>query len=251
MLKKMMLVMAMITNACQANPKDYFGIQVVDEQTGRGVPLVELRTTNEIAYVTDSAGWLAFDELGLMGREVFFHVSSHGYEYPKDMFGFRGLKLMPKAGETTTIKIKRNNIAERLYRVSGGGIYRDSILLGKPVPTRKPILNADLMGNDSVLTAIHQGKIYWFWGDSNRVSYPLGNFRTTSATSELPERGGLKPDVGVDFSYFTGPDGFAKQMVPSEEDGPIWLSGNRRRSRNAGRHRLSDWYCGVKTAEKA
>ena len=27
-------------------PADYFAIQVVDEQTGRGVPLVELKLTN-------------------------------------------------------------------------------------------------------------------------------------------------------------------------------------------------------------
>jgi hypothetical protein len=42
----------------------YFGIHVVDEATGRGVPLVELRTVNDVALVTDSAGWIAFHEPG-------------------------------------------------------------------------------------------------------------------------------------------------------------------------------------------
>ena len=32
-----------------AAESDYFQIRIVDEQTGRGVPLVELRTTNDIS----------------------------------------------------------------------------------------------------------------------------------------------------------------------------------------------------------
>src|ERR1700677_4619397 len=61
-----------------------FRIQVVDEETGRGVPLVELRTVNQIRYVTDSNGVVAFDEPGLFDRKVFFTISSHGYEIDKD-----------------------------------------------------------------------------------------------------------------------------------------------------------------------
>ena len=34
----------------------FFRIKVVDSQSGRGVPLVELKTNNNIIYVTDSAG---------------------------------------------------------------------------------------------------------------------------------------------------------------------------------------------------
>src|SRR6476646_6889085 len=36
-------------------PRQYFRINVVDEHSGRGVPLVELRTVNGIVHVTDSA----------------------------------------------------------------------------------------------------------------------------------------------------------------------------------------------------
>src|SRR6266540_7570254 len=64
----------------QAATNDWFKITVVDEQTGRGVPLVELRTVNNISLWTDSKGISAFDEPGLMGQEVYFHVKSHGYE---------------------------------------------------------------------------------------------------------------------------------------------------------------------------
>src|SRR4051794_5779369 len=89
----------------------YFGIRVVDDQTGRGVPLVELRTTNEIAFHTDSGGWVAFREPDLMGREVYFAVSGPGYEAAKDGFGFRGVRLTPRPGGVAVVKVKRTNVA--------------------------------------------------------------------------------------------------------------------------------------------
>src|SRR5438105_733028 len=73
-----------------ADAKDYFAIKVVDDETGRGVPLVELRTVNALRYYTDSNGLVAFREPGLMDTDVFFSVASHGYEYSADGFGFRG-----------------------------------------------------------------------------------------------------------------------------------------------------------------
>src|SRR5207249_1307691 len=93
-----------------AGRADYFTITVQDEQTGRGVPLVELRTTNQVSYYTDSNGVVAFSEPGLMGQPVFFHVKSHGYEFPKDGFGFRGKALQITPGGSATLKIKRLNI---------------------------------------------------------------------------------------------------------------------------------------------
>src|SRR5688572_7145362 len=85
----------------RAPSKSPFAIQVVDEQTTRGVPLVELKTIHNVSYWTDSAGIVAFDEPGSMGREIFFHVSSPGYEFPKDYFGHRGVRLTPLPGAST------------------------------------------------------------------------------------------------------------------------------------------------------
>ncbi|MCZ7600575.1 MAG: hypothetical protein M5U09_26570 [Gammaproteobacteria bacterium] len=62
------------------------------------MPLVELRTTSEIRYVTDSGGWVAFDEPGLLGRQVWFHVSSPGYEAQQDGFGYRGARFDTRPG---------------------------------------------------------------------------------------------------------------------------------------------------------
>src|SRR5262245_22329768 len=54
-----------------AASNDFFAIHVLDEQTGRGVPLVELKTDNSAAWWTDSNGIVAFNEPGLMDTEVY------------------------------------------------------------------------------------------------------------------------------------------------------------------------------------
>jgi hypothetical protein len=203
----------------------FFRIQVVDEQTGRGVPMVELETVNNVLHVTDSHGLIAFDEPGLMDQQVFFYVRSHGYEYSKDGFGFRGVRLTPKAGASAQIKIRRVNVAERLYRMTGQGIYRDTLLLGEKAPLKNPVLNGGVLGQDSVVNAIYGGKLYWFWGDTNRAAYALGNYRVTGAVSDLPGRDGLDPALGVDLTYFTDDKGVNREMFPSDQPGAIWIFG--------------------------
>jgi hypothetical protein len=206
-------------------PDAYFKIQVVDRQTDRGVPLVELRTVNNIRYYTDSNGIVAFHEPGLMDRDVFFFVESHGYEFPKDGFGFRGKKLKTAPGTSAVIKIDRINIAERLYRITGQGIYGDSVLTGTSVPLENQVLNGKVVGQDSVFACIYRGRLFWMWGDTGRPSYPLGNFAMSGAVSELPGKGGLDPSVGVNLEYYVGEDGFSRKMCPLKEHGLVWLDG--------------------------
>lgn len=219
-----------------------FIIEVVDEQTGRGVPLVELRTTGEVRCYTDSAGVVAFREPGLMDREVFFHVASHGYEFPKDGFGFRGARLRTTPATAARLKLKRVNIAERLYRITGQGIYRDTLLAGRTAPIRQPLLNARVVGQDSALAIPYRGKLFWFWGDTNCESYPLGQFATSGAASELPGKGGLDPSVGVDLTYFVDARGFSRKMAPLPDPGPVWLDGLFTIADATGRERLIAHY---------
>jgi hypothetical protein len=204
---------------------DYFAIEVVDDQTGRGVPLVELKTVHGLRLVTDSNGLVAFHEPGLMDQNIFFYVASHGYEFPKDGFGYRGRALAVKPGGTAQLKIKRLNIAERLYRVTGAGTYRDTVLLGRKAPTAEPLINAQVTGSDSVVNAVYRGKIHWFWGDTNRPKYPLGNFHVPGAVSKLPADGGLDPERGVDLEYFENDEGFARPTAQMAGDGPTWIGG--------------------------
>jgi hypothetical protein len=238
--------LALLIFSASPEPGSYFKIKVVDEQTGRGVPLVELRTVNEIKRVTDSNGLVAFHEPGLMGRDVFFHVKSHGYEYPADRFGFHGQALRVKEGGSAVLKIRRTNIAERLYRVTGEGIYADSLLLGERAPIREPSLNAQVFGSDSVVNAVFKGRIYWFWGDTNRMSYPLGNFDVPGATSALPRNGGLDPAVGVDLEYFLDEGGFAKPTARMPGPGPTWISSLSAFRDASGRERLFGIYAKVR-----
>lgn len=203
----------------------WFAIKVVDEETGRGVPMIELETVNHILHVTDSNGYIAFHEPGLMGSNVFFHVRGHGYEFRKDGFGFRGIQMRAVPGGEKEVRIQRLNIAERLYRITGAGIYRDSVLLNKPVPIKEPVLNGSVFGQDSVNAIPYRGRIHWFWGDSNRPGYPLGNFHTSGATSRLPGDGGLDPARGIDLSYFIDDKGFSKKMAPLPGKGVIWIFG--------------------------
>ncbi len=226
---QLLLLFFLLAASCVfAGPEEYFCIEVVDEATGRGVPLVRLETTDKSVYYTDSNGLIAFNEPGLMGEQVWFGVSSYGYEFPHESFGARGTALKVIAGGKAQLKIRRINIAQRLYRITGRGIYRDTILLGKKPPIENGALNSQVVGQDSVLTAILDGKLYWFWGDTNRPSHPLGNYFTTGATSLLPDKGGLDPSVGVNLSYFTNSKtGFVHPMVPLNRPGafPVWIGG--------------------------
>ena len=235
----------------QGKASEYFKIQVVDSVTGRGVPLVELRTVNGIRCYTDSNGIVAFYEPGLMNQEVFFFVESHGYEFPKDGFGFRGARLKTLPAGSAVLKIDRTNIAERLYRVTGQGIYRDSILTHHAVPLKNPVLNGLVTGQDSVDTCIYRGRLFWLWGDTGRPSYPLGHFAMAGAVSDLPQHGGLDPNVGVDLDYFVDKTGFSRPMSPFKEPGMIWLDGLIKVSDNQGTERMVAKYARMKSLDEA
>ena len=208
-----------------APPALPYSIEVVDDETGRGVPLVELTTTSGVSYFTDSAGRIAFAEPGLLKQRVYFSIQSHGYEIAKDGFGFAGRALDTLPGGTATIRLKRRNIAQRLYRLTGEGIYRESELLGQPSSIREPQLNAQVTGCDTVQTSVFRGRLHWFWGDTNRISYPLGLFHISGAVSQLPAAGGLDPSHGVDFTYYCGENGFARAMARMPGEGPTWIGG--------------------------
>jgi hypothetical protein len=247
MIRSMSLSFALlIAGAASNSAAEPFAIEVVDDQTGRGVPLVELTTTGGITYVTDSAGLVAFDEPELLGQRVHFAVKSHGYEVRKDGFGFAGAALDTKPGGSAQIKIKRLNVAERLYRVTGAGTYRDSVLLGRKPPIKQPLINARVVGSDSVVNAVYQGRVHWFWGDTNQVKHPLGLFHVPGATSKLPADGGLDPAQGVDLEYYTGDNGFVRATAQMPGDGPTWIFGLTVLPDASGRERMLTGYMKVK-----
>lgn len=217
-----MRLLALLLLARAAAGWDGFLIRCVDEETGRGVPLVELTTLHGLSLVSDSNGLVAFDEPGLMDRNVYFQVRSHGYEIPKNFLEDRAVAFETKRGGTGTVRLKRLIVAERLYRTTGAGIYLDTVRAGLPAPIRQPLLNGGVLGQDSVLNAIYRGRLWWFWGDTAGAANM--NFGGSGATSDLPGRGGLDPSAGVDLTYFTDAAGFSKPVCPKPEKGLRWIA---------------------------
>ncbi|MFH1689979.1 MAG: hypothetical protein ABIE42_07045 [Candidatus Eisenbacteria bacterium] len=198
---------------------EYFVIRVIDEDTGHGVPLVELKLPNEVKYWTDSAGVAALDEPSFVGREVFMAVRSHGYEYPEETLFGRGALVRIEPGRILELRVRRTMIAERLYRLTGEGIYRDSVMAGLPVPMGEPLMNALVLGQDTVSSAVYRGRIFWIWGDTIGPSY--WNFSVSAATSDLSD----DPAVAVNYRYFTDSDGRSSQMLPLQGKGLVWIEG--------------------------
>ncbi|MCB1491929.1 MAG: hypothetical protein KDJ77_09040, partial [Rhodobiaceae bacterium] len=148
---------ALLVSALSAAP---FEITVVDKENGWPVPLVELTTTHHESLVTDNAGVVAFDLPEFMGRETWLDVFSHGYEVPKDGFGYRGVRITPEPGGSFTIEIERKQIAKRLGRLTGAGLFAESQKLGRFQNWKEP----GVTGMDTVQLATYRGKLVWLWG---------------------------------------------------------------------------------------
>jgi len=217
-----------------------FRIRVIDEETGRGIPAVELSTTDSRTFFTDSAGIVAFLEPDLLGKDVFFEVHSFGYRYEPEVLGVPGLTLSTGRGRSATIRMRREDVAERLYRVTGSGIYRDSRLLGDATPVCDPVADVVPMGMDSAQTAVYQGKLVWIWGDTRISSGPLPNFRATGARSELPDSGGLDPNLGIRLDYLRDERGLRPMVNDSHPI--IWLTALRSAHDASGREWLFATY---------
>lgn len=205
------------------SPEEFVRIDVLDEETGRGVPLVVLELGTE-RWVSDSEGHIALDPLGAQDQIVDASVWSHGFSFADG--GSVSLDLTP--GLTHELVGTRLMPAERLYRVTGGGIHRDGVLLGLDVPLSRPTIAGLVVGQDSVFTAEHRGELVWIWGDTNRPAYPLGNFHASGATSAVAGPGVLDPELGVDLEYFVDANGFSRGMAPTETvpgAGVTWLAG--------------------------
>ena len=193
-------------------------IEVVEKGSGWPVPLVELKTTHQSAFYTDNAGVVAIDAPELLGREVFFHVSSDGYEVAKDGFGYRGVRLTPEPGKTLKIEVERTMIARRLGRLTGAGLFAESQRTGRDLDWKE----SGVFGCDSVQTAVHQGRRYWLWGDTTLPQYPLGIFDSLGATSALQPFTRFEPPLRPDFDFIRDERGRPRGITPMPGEGPTW-----------------------------
>ena len=207
--------------ASAAGVADACRVVVTDQESGWPVPLVELRTTHHMRFVTDNAGVIALNDPSLMNREVWFSVIGHGYEVPADGFGYRGIRLTPRAGETLQVEVKRTAIAKRIGRLTGVGLFAESQKTGENLDWQ----DGPVFGCDSVQNAVHRGKMFWAWGDTTIGSYPLGVFDMTSATTGIRPFDSFKPPLRPRFDYFLNEQGRPLAVAKMPGDGPTWLTG--------------------------
>ena len=191
-------------------------IDVVEQDSGWPVPLVELRTNHDVRFVSDNAGVIAFDLPELMGVPTWFHVEGHGYAVPQDGFGYRGVRLTPMPGQRLTVKVKRLLPARRLGRITGGGLFGESQKLGLEPDWREQ----GILGCDSVQTAAHNGRLYWAWGDTNLPRYPLGLFHMISATTAVQPLRSFEPPIRLRYEYFTDQQGTPRVVAEMPGAGP-------------------------------
>ncbi len=196
-------------------------IQIIDESNGWPVPLVQLRTTHNVQFISDNAGLIAFDLPELLGRQTWFHVEGHGYSVDKDGFGYAGVRLTPRPGESLAIKVRRELAAKRLGRVTGGGLFAESQKLGD----QRDWIEQGILGCDSVQNAIHDGRLFWGWGDTVLANYPLGRFHMIGATTSLQPIKSWEPPIRLRYDYFTDTTGTPRNVAKMPGDGPTWLNG--------------------------
>ncbi len=218
-----------------------FWIRVIDQETGRGVPLVQLSTLRDgIRFWTDSNGVAAIDDAALTGHDVIFIITSHGYEFQEQILDQPAKRVHVEPGRSVELKIRRINIAERLYRVTGADIYRDSLLAGVQVPIAQPLLNGGVTGQDTNISVPYGGKLFWCYGDTFGLA--AMNFSASCATSQLPGKGGLDPAIGINLTYFVDENGFSRQMLSLPRPGIVWIEGLFTAKDQTGRERLVATY---------
>ncbi len=218
-------------------------IEVVEKGTGWPVPLIELRTTHEVRLVSDNAGVIACDLPEVMGKETWFTVIGHGYEVPKDGFGMRGLRLTPQPGKTLRVEVDRVNIAKRLGRMTGAGIFGESQKLGQDLDWRDP---AGVFGCDSVQNAVYDGMMFWAWGDTTVPNYPLGVFDMTSATTPIQPLKSFEPPLRLTFEHFRDDKGKPRGVAKMPGAGPTWVGGYTTLPDKDGKRHLVGTYAKIR-----
>lgn len=225
-----------------ASAAELFRIEVVDPSNDRPVPLVELRTTGELRWVSDNAGVIAIDAPELFDRETWFDVVGHGYEVKRDGFGFHGVRLTPTRGGRHRLEVKRTNLAERVGRITGSGLFAESQKLGERLDWKE----SGIVGCDTVRTAAWKGKRFWLWGDTKVLAYPLGVFNTLGATTDLiPFDVAIRP-LQPRFDYFQKADGRVRGIADIDHRGPVWLGGLIAIQDSAGQEHLVASYAKVR-----
>lgn len=216
MFKHAALLLLLSNSAFAAEP---CRVEIIDKENGWPVPLVELRSVHDSIHVSDNLGLVAIDDPDLLDREVYFHVKGHGYGVAKDGFGYEGVRATLKAGGKFRIELERRNLAKRLGRLTGAGLFAEGEKLGIP-----PLLpETGVFGCDSVLTASLGDRVFHLWGDTMLPGYPLGIYHSAAATTPLQPLKKFEPPVAMPYTLLHSKEGKPRGVAKLPGDGPTWL----------------------------
>lgn len=215
-----------ISKDMKANSKvnfPYHGIHFIDSVTGNGIPMIIIQSTYKTRYISDSNGYIAFFEPGLMNLSISFTIEdAAGYHAKVDAWtNLELIQIQTTSGEESIVKLNRTQISERWCRLTGYGIYRDSVLLGKESPSEYSLAQKLVTGLDSMMGTFYNGKYYWFFGDTNRVDRQLGNFFVTGAISNLEDLNFENKSIPLNY---ISDDEFVKSLARIEPlNQPTWI----------------------------
>jgi hypothetical protein len=244
------LLLASITISVQAAGLRPFVIKVVDRLDQRPLPLVVLELENGLQFVTDNDGHISILKPDLQGRQVRFIVKGHGYiTSGLDFFKQQSFVVKIEPGKTAVLQLVKDQLADRLYRVTGAGRYNHTLLAGKvPSFLQKELLPGQVIGQDSLICLPWKNKLWHFYGDTlGLTSY---NFSASCATSPMPETAACDPDVGIPLDYITDENGFAAPMINTGQPGFTWIEYVLPVNLPAGKQTLLAKYVQHKTLEK-
>lgn len=214
------LVSVRLSMAAPFTPPLPAEIQITEKETGWPISMVELRTTHQLRFVSDNNGVIAIDAPELLHRQIWFDIQTPGYEVPKDGSGSRGVRFELAPGKTYKIQMTRKAIAKRLGRLTGAGIFAESQKLGRDLDW----VESGVFGQDSVQNAVHRGKLFWVWGDTQIPSYPLGIFQGTGATTEIAPLSSLQPPLKLRLNYFADGKGSPRPIAKMPGEGLSWIT---------------------------
>ncbi len=123
--------------------------------------------------------------------------------------------------ETLRVEVQRKNIARRLGRSTGGGLFAESQKLGVELDSPE----TGVFGCDSVQNAVYRGRLFWAWGDTTLPAYGLGIFDMTSATTPVQPLVSFQPPLRLKFDYFADAKGKPRGVAKMPGPGPTWLNG--------------------------
>ncbi len=184
-----------------------------------------VRLSNGVEHITDSAGWIRIEEPGLMHSRILVDVSSPGYRMPPGDKSAAGLEIALSPASEITVPLVRVDIAQRIYRVTGTGIYRDSELLKREVPLPLGNHAAGLVSAWGVQRAALGTKVLWCWRQALLSNERNPSLNVVGAWSDHPEHGGLDPTQGIHYSYHTSGSDQAHSLLTADEPGGIWMEG--------------------------